>query len=395
MLVRPITREEQIASAQLFAIAFESPFDPKNLTPFAENPVIWAAFDEKSGEMMSTVYVTDYTVQFDGSACKMGGVGGVASLSEYRRAGGIRACFQAALAAMYREGYVFSYLYPFSTAYYRKFGYESCVRRYQAVVDLRQLYPEPFSGSFRLARGGDALLHTVRSIDAVWESQYNMMVQHTEADYRWLLEAAPAEKQEFIYTAFSETGEPVGYTVFRKHDEPDGRNLVCSRFRFLGREGFAALLHLFSRLASDHRYVKFPLPVCTAMQYLFPEWSLGAVRWELQNAGMVRVVNAAEALRRARCLGSGSVTLRLHDAQLAENDGCFTVDFENGRAVRVERTERRPDAALEIGAFSALLSGVCRFGDAARYMPGVEVFQGSAPLGQIFFEKPLLIEDYF
>lgn len=262
MLVRPITREEQIASAQLFAIAFESPFDPKNLTPFAENPAIWAAFDEKSGEMMSTVYVTDYTVQFDGSACKMGGVGGAASLPEYRRAGGIRACFQAALAAMYREG-------------------------------------------------------------------------------------------------------------------------------------FAALLHLFSRLASDHRYVKFPLPVCTAMQYLFPEWSLGAVRWELQNAGMVRVVNAAEALRRARCLGSGSVTLRLHDAQLAENDGCFTVDFENGRAVRVERTERRPDAALEIGAFSALLSGVCRFGDAARYMPGVEVFQGSAPLGQIFFEKPLLIEDSF
>ena len=47
MLVRPITREEQIASAQLFAIAFKS--------PFAENPLIWAACDEKSGEMMSTV----------------------------------------------------------------------------------------------------------------------------------------------------------------------------------------------------------------------------------------------------------------------------------------------------------------------------------------------------
>ena len=78
MLVRPITKEERLQSAQLFAIAFESPFDPNDLTPFAENPCIWAAFDEESGEMMSTVYVTDYRVQFDGGRYKMGGIGGVA-----------------------------------------------------------------------------------------------------------------------------------------------------------------------------------------------------------------------------------------------------------------------------------------------------------------------------
>lgn len=144
MLVRPITKEERLQSAQLFAIAFESPFDPNDLTPFAEIPCIWAAFDEESGEMMSTVYVTDYRVQFDGGRYKMGGIGGVASLPQYRRAGGIRACFQKALPILYREGYVFSYLYPFSTAYYRKFGYESCVQRYLAVLDLRQLRRRSF-----------------------------------------------------------------------------------------------------------------------------------------------------------------------------------------------------------------------------------------------------------
>ena len=38
MLVRPITKEERLQSAQLFAIAFESPFDPNDLTPFASGP---------------------------------------------------------------------------------------------------------------------------------------------------------------------------------------------------------------------------------------------------------------------------------------------------------------------------------------------------------------------
>ena len=150
------------------------------------------------------------------------------------------------------------------------------------------------------------LLPAIRQLDERWEAQYNMMVQHAEADYRWLLSAAPASKQEFIYAAFSAAGEPLGYAAFKKQDEPDGRNLVCSRLRFSGKDGFAALMHLFSRFASDHRFVKFPLPCCTAMQYLLPEWSLGAVRWELQSAGMVRVVNAEAALRAARYLGGGS-----------------------------------------------------------------------------------------
>ena len=163
MLVRPITKEERLQSAQLFAIAFESPFDPNDLTPFAENPCIWAAFDEESGEMMSTVYVTDYRVQFDGGRYKMGGIGGVASLPQYRRAGGIRACFQKALPILYREGYVrslqritgnlamkavYSGIWPFLTC-------GSCARRsFPARSGLREaaICCCPLSGSSM--RGG-------------------------------------------------------------------------------------------------------------------------------------------------------------------------------------------------------------------------------------------------
>ena len=221
------------------------------------------------------------------------------------------------------------------------------------------------------------------------------MLQHTEADYRWLLEADPAAKQEFIYAALSEAGEPLGYAAFKKQDEPDGRNLICSRFRFLGRKGFAALMSLFSRLASDHRYVKLLLPADTAIQYLLPEWSLGAVRWELQSAGMVRVVNARAALLAARYRGSGSVVLRLYDAMIPENDGCFAIRFEAGRAVSVEPSCAVPDAALPISTFSALLCGVCGFAGARQFLSGIEIFRETAPLDQIFFRKPLFISDYF
>ena len=146
MIIRKTRPEEGKRVNTLFAIAFEQPMENGP----GEEPGVtnWGAFEEDT--MFSTFAVTDFTQFFDGNQVKMGGIGGVASLPQYRRAGGIRACFQKALPILYREGYVFSYLYPFSTAYYRKFGYESCVQRYLAVLDLRQL--RPLSGSSM--RGG-------------------------------------------------------------------------------------------------------------------------------------------------------------------------------------------------------------------------------------------------
>ena len=78
MLVRPIADAERPAAAELFAVAFESPLDRSALpAPEWNRPQIWAAFSD-AGEMMSTIYITDFAVQFDGAVCKTGGIGGVA-----------------------------------------------------------------------------------------------------------------------------------------------------------------------------------------------------------------------------------------------------------------------------------------------------------------------------
>ena len=202
-------------------------------------------------------------------------------------------------------------------------------------------------------------------------------------------------RQEFTYVYFDAENTPKGYTTFKKCDEEDGRNLVCSRFCFADREGYAGLLGLFARFASDHRYVKFKIPACTAMQYRMPEWSLGAARWELQRKGMVRVVNVEAALKMAKYRGSGTVTLRIRDEQLPENDGIFRVVFENSLAQSVEQAEDAADAELSIQTFSALLCGVSDFEDAARWMDGVRVRNESAPLERVFYKKPMMIVDYF
>ena len=153
MIIRKTRPEEGKRVNTLFAIAFEQPMENGP----GEEPGVtnWGAFEGET--MFSTFAVTDFTQFFDGNRVKMGGIGGVATLPSHRRKGGIRSIFQAALTDMYENGYEISYLYPFSTAYYRKFGYENCVNRQNVTVDLGLLSPRKVETDCVLAEQGSDL----------------------------------------------------------------------------------------------------------------------------------------------------------------------------------------------------------------------------------------------
>ena len=394
MLIRKTHPEEYRRVNELFAICFEMPYQNCPIDPENDTATHWAAYND-AGKMMSTFTISDYTIGFDGHNCLMGGIGGVATLPEYRRQGGIRACFEAALPDMYARGYDFSYLYPFSTAYYRQFGYECCVQKMKWVVNLGLLKVPKTAGTVYLAEKGNPMTDAIQSVDQVIEKRFNMMVQHQDSDYKWCAEVDPAVKQEFTYVWFDAENIPHAYTTFKLANEPDGRNLVCSRFFFTNQDGFWGLMGLFKSLAADHLYLKFDTPVLPSLQYLMPEWSLGAASWNLQaSAGMVRVVNVMNILKKARYLGSGHVTLEIHDPQIRENNGRYAVTFSNGSAESVELTEAPADAVMDIPAFSALISGVCDWDDAKHTFRGLEVCRDDQ-FRQIFYRKPLMICDYF
>ena len=395
MIVRKTQPQEARRVNEVFAIAFEQPLQNCPADPENQKVCHWAAFSD-AGDMMSTITISDFQMQFDGHACPMAGIGGVATLPQYRRMGGIRGCFEAALPDLYKKGYAFSYLFPFSTAYYRKFGYESCVQKFGWTVNLSLLPAFQISGSFVLAEKSHPMAAEIRSLDRLWGSRFNMMVQHAPEDYRWAEEADPAAKQEFTYVCFDLENRPNAYATFRLASEPDGRNLVCSRFCFADKAGFYGLMSLFKSLSTDHAHVKFQTPAIPALQYLLPEWSLGAVKWDLlHSAGMVRAVNVRTVLELARYIGSGQITLQIHDPQISENSGRFHVVFADGKAVSVENTAAEADVVLNISTFSALIAGVCSWEDARLTFSGLEVKRENPCLRQIFYRKPLMIADYF
>ncbi len=408
MIIRKIKPSEIKRTGELFAIAFEFGSDETRsaeeiYTQAATNPLSredlcwqerWAAFEDDDTTMMSFFVAKPMPVHFDGNHCSMTGIGGVATLPQYRRRGGIRACFEAALPDMYDNGIAFSYLYPFSTAYYRKFGYEMCCQQMNYQVKLEFIPSYPAAGSCQLCEPGNILAEDIRSIYSYWQKRYNMMIENEDFEFAWIAKSNPVKDQIFTYVYKDPSGLPKAFATFAPVTQDGEKNLVCSRFFFTDAEGLQGILLLAKSFASDHHAIVFDLPTDQDISPLLPEWSMDAVKRELFFHGMARVIRVEDVLRMARYQGSGKLVIDITDPYIPQNNNRFQVVFTDGKAEEVSITDAQPDISLGIGDFSRLIIGAFH-PDMLPYCPAIRLHTDWSTLSKAFYPKPCYITEYF
>lgn len=410
MHARQIRPEEVKRTEELFSISFDSPYESD--TPAAqlyeryvsapqnreqEHPLErFAAFADDDTTMMSSFIMQPFCVRFDGHDEPMYSIGGVATLPQYRRMGGIRACFEQALPYLYQKDVVFSYLYPFSTAYYRKFGYELCSKKQVFRVALAHIPAYTPTGSCYLLDASTAApaLADIPAIYRAWQKSYNMMVQDVPYDFDFIRNANPYKDQVFTYVYRAADDRPLAYMTFRSYSTPTDRWLECSRFFYLNEEGLQGLLTLAKGFASDYCALTFSLPEGIALEPLLPEWSFGAVTCQMVCNGMVRVIHVRKALQDAAYLGSGTFSVRIADSFIEENNHTFHITFADGRCRKITVDDADADVELSISSFSALLVGGYDSSIAMQF-PNVKIHRNAEAFSRVFYRKPVYITTGF
>ena len=403
MIARKIRAGEFKRCRQLCALAFEYEMWDPELSPQAmlekikENPrsmqdLHWdsqyAAFLDDDQTMLATMTVVPWTANFDGHAVSMGGIGGVASLPQHRRGGAIRACFSVALRDMFQGGALLSYLYPFSNAFYRKFGYELGCDRVKWRLKLSGMPAPEVPGHWRLSEPDRPLTDDIRAVDRARESRYNCMVINGDTEYIYLQDD-PFVTKKYTYVYYDETGQPRAHMTA----VPGNGELDCPRFVFDDREGFLGLLTLLKRLSADHSYATLYLPTDVDLRGVIPEWSFGNVQRTVEQRGMVRAVNVEGLLKLARTRGEGRLRVAVADGQIEQNNGCFEVSFAPGRGNAVRRVDAAPDVELTVQDFSRLIVGCCDLDSA--WLPGVRLHCPIEQAARVFYRKPTFISTFF
>ncbi len=377
MIVRKIKPEELKRTEELFSIAFCFPYDnekepmetyqEKKEKPEAREDVRildkYAAFEDDDKTMMSCFSAIRFPMNFNGNEVTMIGIGGVSTVPTYRRQGGIRGCFTKMLPEVYKEGAVFSYLYPFSTCFYNKFGYGLGIRGKVYELDLARIPKYGTKGKSILIESGNCreMLADVAAVYQMWQKKYNGMIINGPLEYQFISKANPCKTQEFVYLYYSADGVPKGYISFHKEDGDGGRVLACTKIVFTDAEGLMGLLELVASYAADYRSVRFTVPEDIEIEAVLKEFSFGACKLHRSYMGMVRVINVEEALRLSSYQGDGKILLQITDPYIEENTGVFQVIYQEGKAAEICRVSET--SAEEKGKTSVISMHIDRFSE--------------------------------
>lgn len=412
MIARLLKPEESWRWNQVMAAAFEWDFDlekakaeaarektEEELREQARNRCFGALSDD--GKILyGCVNSREYTCRFDGGAYKLGGIGGVSTLPPYRHNGAIRASLSASLRDMYENGFTFSYLYPFSTQYYRKFGYEVGAEARRWVMPLADIRPKDVGGTIEQIFPGDDFSPLLEVYDACF-ADCNMSAVRDRYD-AGLEKAKLMEEHRYVYVWRNEAGAPRGLMIAHKTREDGAVVMDCNHtfgaqnengFLFCDMEALSALLFFVkSAFSADYDKISFTTRREIDLTSLVGENNSASCSmfWN----GMLRVVNVRRVLENCSCRGTGCVRIAVEDTILPENCGTWKLTFAPGQVNFVEKTEEQPDVSLTINAFSALICGARDTKDLA-WMPEVTVHDAAAPLGSVLYAKPCFMLDLF
>jgi len=405
--VRHITRDELPAVARVKAVAFNGSFRENTTVDqlaatgtttrrLPEGGGIFAAYTEE-GKMVSTMECIPYELRVNGNSAKASGIGGVATLPEYRNLGAVREMFREALAEMWEKGEVFSLLNPFSRAYYRKFGYEDIgsIRRWR--IPLAAIAKYDAGGTVRELVGADNVAPLVE-IDRKMLENFDFSVDRRAKDYASDRRANPLESNFRTYVWSDDAGRDRAYITFSRREDSGEQVLwACGTMAnngvgFTDATALRAILSFLRTFASQFKSVIFPLAENMSLLGILPETT--EVRQTVRFAASLRIVDIEKAMMLLKPRSAGTLTLGISDSMCPWNAGCWRIEFDDEKVLSCKLCTETPDAELPISALMPLYAGA-RGGDELDWLDGVRVYNPAAPFAALFYRKSIFLVESF
>ncbi|MCL2513429.1 MAG: GNAT family N-acetyltransferase, partial [Oscillospiraceae bacterium] len=210
MIIRYIKKEDQEEFCKTSSAAFIWEMSDDDLKDYPEEQVL-AAFCDDNKTIMAQIEVLPFKNIFCGKHLLSSGIGGVASRPEYRRQGAVRKLFLEYFDQAVAEGQVLSGLYPFSTNYYRQFGYEPVTKCISVLAPFSELAKIPRNCNAELFEGSRKQLNKLLGIYNAYAENYNLMFQRTTDKY---FSKEPYKKNLYTYMWNDGKGKARSYATF-------------------------------------------------------------------------------------------------------------------------------------------------------------------------------------
>ncbi len=344
----------------------------------SEEVLRWVLVNEEAnGKIGQHVMIVPLTVHFDGGTLPMGGIGGVASLPEYRYGGGVMELMRQSLQVMHDRGIPLSELAPFSYEFYRKCGWECGFRWHELSIPMKELT------LFKADKGTfvpltDALMEQAADVRNLHGSHFNGAEQIDAGKMKDSFQ----EKGLLGYGVLGGDGRLSGYALYKLKEHA----IHCRDFFYRDITAKRQLLHFFNRHNSQAEILRLTVPETDTTQHLLGNQYLDV---KSQSGMMVRVVEVRQALAAMRIGAAltGTFVMQVSDEMAPWNRGNWLVTASNGHLDAVRTEEKEPDCVMAIQRLSQLVYGFLSGQDVAESGMMTWRTEAARPLFDKVFQK--------
>ena len=398
MIIRPITQEEIPAFLKLAQYSFGDYEDKEpeqdRIDRFEVDGTL-AAFDGDT--LASQMYIHEFEQSVRGRVTKMGGIGAVGTLPEYRGGGIVRKLVTESFTWMRDREIPVSMLRPFKEAYYEKYGY---VRTSHSIrVDV----PNSSFFSYLGSTAPDLTVTRLPSSQAREPYFSALRTSFTNAHGRVLHEelsdANFRERFKNRIFVFVRRGERVvAMLAYGKKGFLDEGKLTVSDFFWTDREALRAVYDFFALHRDQIETVSLSLPFDANLTAMIPRL-VGATEMKFVAAPwMVRVVDVRSMLDGFPIEGSWTdgekCTLGVDDPICDWNQTPVTLTARDGR-ILVSDGPQSPDVVLSVSALSAALYGSFPMAQIVAEFPPAKANQDSMEMLDRWFPARTLFNDFW
>ncbi len=387
MIIRMLRPGDVFQHNKVASQAFVFPtdiYDDKQLP----SKTMVGAFDDDGSAMMADIEIYDRLCNFGNGTLRCLAVGGVASKPEFRSKGAVREIFNSVFGGKFDgiSGDI-SILYPFSDAYYKKFGYCPVGRCADLLIPFSELSPMPKNTDVSLCEEKDLPELLKLYNEAAKKDGLSFIRENGE---NFSLE--PYKENKWTYMHRDPCGKADAYASF--FIDRAQSTVFVREIGYLDKAGLHGILGFLRVFEGNQNYVRFEkMPEASAVF----RCTAGAkkAKSEISLAGAVRILDLKNVLSVKKYpVESGKFVIRCDDT-VSANNGIFTVEYSGGKAEVSITPDAQPDITVSpIAASELIFEGVTCAGD-LEWMDGVTVNRENGDAVRAFAPTHIFFNDSF
>ncbi len=355
MIIRNLKENEYKKSAKVISSAYSFKWTQDDEKKIFRPEYCFGAFDDDDETLMSLIYSVSLKARYFGRYIDCAGAGMIATLPMYRRRGCVRAVYNKVFENMHKNGEVFSYIYPFSYDYYRKFGYEQFAEKYILTFPMHALSCVKANTNAFLMDSKEAFKEVVRIYDA-YTCSVESAFERTQPMWDKKLTLDPYSSNLHTYIWFDCDGVNKAYATIRLENEL----LSVTDMAYVDRQGLEGIIGFLSTFYPRALKVRFEnVTADSPLKYIIKEYSQS--EGILRSWAMARVTDVKKAFELARYPEKkGSFAVKVEDF-LDWNNKIFNVEYENGTCTVTESENGDYDIRMGIPLLTRILLGSDNF----------------------------------